>query len=113
MSANAAEASTPDRAYRGVPRAERRRDQHDRLLQAGCQVFAERGYAAAKIEEIVALARVSRNSFYEFFDNKEDCLRAIFIIGVGRLRTDLLEAFGRDLPPLERIRSGVRALART
>jgi AcrR family transcriptional regulator len=102
---------TPERAYRGVPREARRRDRHDRLLQAGCQVFARRGYAAAKIDEIVSLARVSRNSFYEFFENKEACLSAVCLLGVQRLRAALLEAVALELPPLERVKAEVRALA--
>ena len=36
------------------------------------------GYANASIDEIVSRARVSRTSFYRLFDDKEDCMLAVF-----------------------------------
>jgi AcrR family transcriptional regulator len=42
-------------------------------MAAAC---ASSGYAAASIADIVSAAAVSRNTFYEFFDDKEACLLA-------------------------------------
>lgn len=52
--------------------------QRDRLLVAAALVVAERGYAKASVSDIVAAAGVSRSTFYEGFDGKDDCLIAAY-----------------------------------
>lgn len=47
------------------------------LLTAAEAVFAERGVAAAKVEEITKRANVSKGAFYLHFATKEDALRAV------------------------------------
>jgi AcrR family transcriptional regulator len=48
-----------------------------RLLDAGMRVFAERGFHAARVDDIVRAARTSHGTFYLYFANKEDLLRAL------------------------------------
>src|SRR5438034_10153707 len=48
-----------------------------RLLDAGMRVFADRGFHAARVDDIVRAARTSRGTFYLYFTNKEDLLRAL------------------------------------
>lgn len=48
-----------------------------RLSDAGLRVFAERGYHAARVDDIVRSARTSHGTFYLYFANKEDLLRAL------------------------------------
>ena len=48
-----------------------------RLLDAGLRVFGERGYHAARVDDIVRAARTSHGTFYLYFTNKEDLLRAL------------------------------------
>lgn len=43
---------------------------------AGC--VAEKGYAATTIADIVAMAHVSKRTFYEHFAGKEECLLALY-----------------------------------
>jgi len=50
-----------------------------RLLDAGLEVFAERGYHAARVDDIVRAARTSHGTFYLYFTNKEDLLRALAV----------------------------------
>ena len=54
-------------------------DPHARiaLLRAAEAVFAERGVASAKVEEIARRANVSKGAFYLHFQSKDDALRAI------------------------------------
>lgn len=52
------------------------RHQRERLLGATVAVVAERGYEAARVEDILVVAGVSRNSFYRHFSNKRDCFIA-------------------------------------
>ncbi|KAA1415435.1 TetR/AcrR family transcriptional regulator [Nocardioides humilatus] len=52
--------------------------QRGRLLVASTLVVAERGYAKASVSDIVAAAGVSRSTFYDNFDGKDDCLIAAY-----------------------------------
>ena len=48
-----------------------------RLLDAGADVFSERGYHAARVDDVVKTARTSHGTFYLYFSNKEDLFRAL------------------------------------
>ena len=48
-----------------------------RLLGAALDVFAERGYNAATVEDIVAAAGVARASFYLHFKNKMELVQCL------------------------------------
>ena len=48
-----------------------------KLLDAGMQVLAERGYHAARVDDVVRKARTSHGTFYLYFANKEDLFRAL------------------------------------
>ena len=43
------------------------------------RVFAERGFQAARVDDIVRAARTSHGTFYLYFANKEDLLRALAV----------------------------------
>ena len=49
------------------------------------QALAEQGYARATVEDVIANAGTSRKTFYEFFDDKEDCLLAAYDAASERL----------------------------
>lgn len=48
-----------------------------KLLDAGMQVLSERGYHAARVDDVVRIAKVSHGTFYLYFANKEDLFRAL------------------------------------
>jgi AcrR family transcriptional regulator len=65
---------------------------------------AEKGFAGATVGEVVKRARVSRQTFYEHFANKEDCFLAAFDQEVGRLVATVGAALGSpDDPVLVRV----------
>ena len=47
------------------------------LLDAGGEVFATKGYYAARVDDIVKLAETSHGTFYLYFANKEELFRAL------------------------------------
>jgi AcrR family transcriptional regulator len=109
---SAAEAAV-GRQYAGKSLADRRSEQHERVLLAARDVFATRGYAGASVDDIVARARVSRTTFYAFFENKEECLLAVYRFGLERIGACVAEAAARSaeegLAPAELIRAEVAA----
>jgi AcrR family transcriptional regulator len=99
------------RVYRGETLHARRVDQRDRIFDAARHVFSTTGYANASIDEIVALARVSRTSFYRFFENKEDCMLAVYEDAIEGLALAFVRAAEAERPD-ERIRLGVAGVIR-
>jgi AcrR family transcriptional regulator len=77
-------ASTP--RGRHAPPLEVRQDrQRRRLFAAAATVFARQGFADASAEAIAREAGMSKATFYEHFDNKEDCIIALFDASVRAL----------------------------
>jgi AcrR family transcriptional regulator len=60
----------------GVPRDEVERNQRERLYGATVAVVAEKGYGKATITDLIEMAGVSRNTFYNYFADKEACFLA-------------------------------------
>ena len=67
-----------------------------RLLDAGESVFADRGYHAARVDDIVKAAKTSHGTFYLYFSSKQDLFRAV-AVEVAAEMVDL----ARDLPALD------------
>ena len=59
-----------------------------RQLLSDCaeQAFARGGYYAATVSDIVAEARISRSTFYQYFDNKQHIFQSILDSFLLRLR---------------------------
>jgi AcrR family transcriptional regulator len=60
------------------PRWQRRKDERPgEILNAALDVFAARGFAAAKLDEVAARAGVSKGTLYLYFENKEELFRSV------------------------------------
>ena len=76
-----------------------------KLLDAGVEVFSQRGYYAARVDDIVKLANTSHGTFYLYFSNKEDLFRAL-ALDVAEQMVQLAE----DLPEIAPDESGYTEL---
>jgi AcrR family transcriptional regulator len=94
---------TADAVPRRELRARGQRTQQ-RLLDAGVEVFATRGYHAARVDDIVKVAKTSHGTFYLYFANKEDLFRALAEEVAAEMR-GLADA----LPPVTADPAGVAA----
>ena len=60
------------------PRWQRRAEDRPReICAAALEVFAEKGFAAARLDEIARRAGVSKGTLYLYFKDKEDLFRAV------------------------------------
>lgn len=61
------------------------------IVQAAFEVFAEKGFAAAKLDEIAARAGVSKGALYLYFETKQDLFSAVVREAVAP-NLDMVEA---------------------
>jgi AcrR family transcriptional regulator len=81
-----------------------------RLLDAGAEVFATRGYHATRVDHVVRRARTSHGTFYLYFASKEDLFRALALDVVEELRalTDEIGVIEPTARGLRELREWVR-----
>ncbi len=84
--------------------------QRTRLFSAAAAVFARIGYAEASAEAISREAGMSKATFYEHFDNKEECILALFDRAATQVMGSMAEAaIGAGNDPVARVRAGITA----
>lgn len=74
---------------------------------------SEHGYAETSISELIARAGVSRKTFYELFDGKDDCFAATYAFWSDRLLTVTFAAFDSQAGWTDQLRAGLTALLGT
>ncbi|MCL6739747.1 TetR/AcrR family transcriptional regulator [Sphingomonas sp. RB56-2] len=79
------------------PKFQRRAEDRPReICAAALEVFAEKGFASAKLDEIAKRAGVSKGTLYLYFADKEQLFRAVIrdavVPNVERLRAALIQA---------------------
>jgi AcrR family transcriptional regulator len=69
------------------------------IVEAALEVFAEKGFAAAKLDDIARRAGISKATLYLYFETKEEIFRAVARTAVASL-LEVLEspAEGPDAP---------------
>lgn len=84
--------------------------QRERILDAVTNLSAQKGYVALTVDEIVALASVSLNTFYEHFRDKEDAFLVALEIGHMRGVAILQQALALEQDFDAGVRQAVGAL---
>ena len=79
-----------------LTRHESRAQTRTRLIDAAGEVFAERGFYGASVEEIAERAGFSRGAFYSNFETKEDLFLAVLDAHIESEMTLTAEALGED-----------------
>jgi AcrR family transcriptional regulator len=79
------------------------------LVAVARTLFAERGYAAVSIEEIVQGARVTRGALYHHFEDKQALFRAVLEEIEGEVAARMQAAARAETEAWERIRAACRA----
>jgi AcrR family transcriptional regulator len=85
------------------------RHQKARLEGAMVEAVARHGFAGTTLRELVALAGVSRTTFYEHFDNKQECFLATFDEIVGEVGERVGRAYREPEDFRARLTAGLAA----
>ncbi|HEY2140699.1 MAG TPA: TetR/AcrR family transcriptional regulator [Solirubrobacteraceae bacterium] len=81
--------------------------QHARLLGAAVAAVDELGWQRVTVAHIATRARVSRRTFYDLFDNRDECLLAVLEDTVGRIERELARTVRDGASWVERVRIGL------
>lgn len=109
-STSSSRAGSGARGGPGVSRAALRGSQHARILQAMVEVVAEYGFADVTVRLVTARAGVSSRTFYECFEDLEDCFSAVLDIGLERPMALIERAFASEEDWQDGIRAALASL---
>lgn len=101
------------RRYGGRTADQRRAARHERLLDAGLELFGTIGYAATTIEAICSEASLNARYFYEQFRRREDLLGAVYARQVWGVLAAVRAAIAGANQPEQRLEAGLRAFVQT
>jgi AcrR family transcriptional regulator len=79
------------------------------IIEAARKVFAEKGYIAATVDEIAALAALAKGTIYVYFDSKEQIYNAVLENDLDALRALTLEKIAAAETAKEKISAYVNA----
>jgi len=85
-----------------------REQKRQRILRAAIEVFATKGYFAARMTDVAEAAKVADGTLYLYFEGKEHLLMSIFDNVLGRFIERLDDEISRIEDPTERLSVMVR-----
>jgi AcrR family transcriptional regulator len=97
------------RGRHGLPRELVERSQRERLLAAVVRVTVAKGYESATVGDILGEAGVGRESFYELFEDKLDCMLAAHKVLADDLEKQVRASYEADGLWPERARRSLAA----
>lgn len=97
----------------GEPKFRRRpADRPAEILAAALEVFAARGFQAARLEEVAKRAGVSKGALYLYFETKADLFRAVVTDAISPNIERVKAVAAADLPLEQVVRMALPMLAR-
>jgi AcrR family transcriptional regulator/DNA-binding MarR family transcriptional regulator len=97
-------------AHNGLRREQVAGIQRVRILGAMVEEAAVRGAGNVTVAQVVARSGVSRRTFYEQFDDREECFLAAFDEAVARVSPGVVEAYRGEKRWQEQIRAALIVL---
>lgn len=94
----------------GLPREFVAHNQRERLIAGLAEAVAENGYAGTTIAHITRHAAVSRRTFYEHFNSKDECFIAAYDTVMTELNRQVGEAFEQEEEWPQAVRAGLGAM---
>jgi TetR/AcrR family transcriptional regulator len=79
------------------------RHQKDRLERAIVEAVARHGFASTTVRELVTLAGVSKSTFYDHFESKEECFLETFDSIVAGVAEEVAQAYAGEGEERERL----------
>jgi AcrR family transcriptional regulator len=84
--------------------------QRARMLSATVEVVSERGAGNVTVADVVSRSGVSRRTFYEIFEDREDCFLAAFDDAIEKMAARVVPPYEGERKWREKIRAGLTGL---
>jgi AcrR family transcriptional regulator len=79
------------------------RDTKQRILDAAVEVFGERGYRGASVDDVALAAGVTKGAVYYYFTDKDDLARDLQRVLWGQLAQDALAVYDPERPAVDNL----------
>jgi len=89
---------------------EQSRETQGRLIRAARDLFGERGYAGAAMEDLVGRAGMTRGALYHQYRDKRDLFRAVFEAAEQEIGERIAMSAAVETDPWEQLKAGARAV---
>jgi AcrR family transcriptional regulator len=93
-----------------APALSREQIQRELLLGGMARAAAENGFGAVSVEDVLEMSKLSRDTFYKHFDDKEECFLAAYDAAAGAILERVEEAVANEATATGRAEAGLRAL---
>jgi TetR/AcrR family transcriptional regulator, cholesterol catabolism regulator len=80
----------------------------DQILEAAAQIFREKGYHAASMQDIAEAVNLQKASLYHHVSSKQEILLALLDQALDLLTERVAEIVHQDLPADEKLRQAIR-----
>jgi AcrR family transcriptional regulator len=97
----------------GLDRKVVERTQRERLLAGILQAVGEEGYVPTTVADVIKRAGVSRKTFYEHFNDKEDCYAAALDVVIGKVGRAVGDVFSAEKSWRVGVRASLQLLVQT
>jgi AcrR family transcriptional regulator/DNA-binding MarR family transcriptional regulator len=94
----------------GAPRGHVSEIQRARMLGAAIEAIEQNGYERLTVAEVIGRAKVSRKTFYDLFEDREDCFLAVFETTLAQLGARIVPAYREAAGWRGGMRGGLAAL---
>lgn len=89
-----------------------KRDTRESLLESATEVFVEKGFSGARVEEIARRAKANKAMIYYHFGSKEGLYKAVLLQHIGGLHEEIARV-AHDADPLARLLAFYSGLGQT
>ncbi len=79
----------------------------EKILAAAKEIFIQKGYAAARMQEIADKAEINKGLLHYYFKNKDKLFSAVFMEAFHKFAPRINKIFESDFPLFEKIESFV------
>lgn len=80
------------------------------MLSAAVDAIKESGYSQLTVAQVIARAKVSRKTFYDLFEDREDCFLAVFEVTLAQLSARVARSYQAQRNWRDGMRAGLAAL---
>lgn len=99
------------RQFKGLSLSERQQLRHDKLLEAGLELYGEHGFFSVTVKDICQHAKLTERYFYESFKNNTDLFKSVYLALIDDLQQRIVSAVLQVAPkPEDMIRTGLSEL---